>query len=70
MDADSEIIISLTRAEYSRLLLMMGFATGSAFKEDRYLAYRFMDLANRISRDNPDWKPYDIPEEFQAVTKP
>jgi hypothetical protein len=55
------ITITLDREEYDRLLLMMGFAVGAAFKQDEHLAYRFLDLANRVNRNNPHWRPYEIP---------
>jgi hypothetical protein len=57
---------TLTNEEYERLLLMMAFAVGAAFKQDKYQSYMFLDLANRINKNNPNWRPYAIPEEFKS----
>jgi hypothetical protein len=62
---NDEVVITLTGDEYQRLLLLTGYATGAAMKDDPKLAYSFLDLANRINRDNPRWTPYAIPEEYR-----
>lgn len=60
-----EIVLRLSVDDYDRLLIMMGFATGAAFKKDVHMAYQFVDLVNRINRGNPKFRPYAIPKEFQ-----
>ena len=47
------------------LMLMLGYATAAAMKHSKELGYSFLDLANRINRDNPNYTPYQIPEEFR-----
>lgn len=62
----NEVVIRLSVDEYERLVFLVGYATGKAFDSgERELAYRFLDLANRVSRENPQWRPYHIPEEFR-----
>jgi hypothetical protein len=64
-----EVTFTLTLGEYDRLLLMMGFAVGAAFNDKSYrLAYQFVDLSNRINRNNPHWTPYQIPDVFKSDT--
>ena len=59
---------SLDDDQYDSLLLMLGYATCAAMKEgNRRLAYSFVKLANAINRDNPRWRPYEIPDEFQET---
>jgi hypothetical protein len=55
------ITITLNSDEFDRLLLMMGFAVGAAHKQDQQLAYDFLDLVNRVNRDNPKFRKYAIP---------
>jgi hypothetical protein len=57
--------IELTEGQFQTLLLMAGYATGTAFKEgDRPLAYRFIQLCNEINKDNPNYEPYETPAIF------
>jgi len=64
--ADDKMTFTLTRDEFEVLLLMMGYATGAAFKENPRLAHSFLELANRVNKDSPNWKPYQIPDEFKS----
>ena len=67
---DISFKVTFTQIEYNRLLLMMGYAVASAMEKDRKMAYNFLDLVNRINKNNPHWTPYEIPEEFQMITEP
>lgn len=59
----SDVKIALTREEYETLLLAVGYATGAALRDnDRKLMRAFLLLANAVNRDNPNWKPYEVPE--------
>lgn len=60
-------VITLTDDEFDNLLIMAGFATGAAMKqEDKRLANSFLRLVNSINRDNPNWAPYNIEDvEFE-----
>jgi hypothetical protein len=61
---DDNITFTITGNEYMQLLLMMGYATGAASREeDQPLLRSFLRLANSINKDNPKWIPYEVPEE-------
>jgi hypothetical protein len=64
------VMLRLTGVEYDRLLIMMGFAVGAAMKEDMGMAYRFVDLVNRLNKGNPAFKPYEIPDKFKSEEEP
>jgi hypothetical protein len=66
---EGKVTIALTTDEYDRLLILMGFAIGAAYDKDRGMAYRFLDLANRVNRGKPRWRPYEIPDEFKSETE-
>jgi hypothetical protein len=66
---EGEVTITLTTEEYDRLLILMGFAVGAAYEKDREIAYRFLELANRVNRGNPHWRSYEIPDEFKSETE-
>lgn len=61
------VLIQISAEDYERLLLMMGYAFSAALKEDASMAYSFLDLTNRVNRGNPNWTPYEIPEQY--ITK-
>jgi hypothetical protein len=51
--------IELSESDFTTLLLCLGYATGSAiWRHEEGLARSFMELANTINRDNPNWTPY------------
>lgn len=59
-----ELNLSLTRNEWDALILMAGMATGAAFKNcTAKLAFSFLAIANKMNEGNPNWVPYEIPEE-------
>jgi hypothetical protein len=59
-----QVTIRLTRAEFTALLLMSGYAVAAAraIKDDE-LARTFTSLSNAINRDNPNWTPLAVPKE-------
>jgi hypothetical protein len=61
-----EIVVTLSQHEFNGLLIVMGYAAGAAFREDKRLAWSFLELANRVNRDNPHWTPYEIPEKYRV----
>lgn len=50
--------IELTDAELDRLTLALGMATGIASRDSPQLALSFMELANAVHKNNPNWMPY------------
>lgn len=53
--------ITLTNEEYDELLIMIGYAAGSAGKMGNMeLRNNFLRLLNRINEGNPNWTPYEV----------
>ena len=61
-NVEDRVNISLTRDEFEALLIMCGYATAAAMKQDTKMGYAFLALVNTINRDNPKWIPYEIPQ--------
>jgi hypothetical protein len=56
---DLMIVGQLSQGEFEDLLLMMGYAMAAAVEAYDYdLATRFMNVANAVNRDNPNFIPY------------
>lgn len=54
--------MTLTEDDYQALLLMMGFALGTALHQgDHQLLCGFVRLLNRINEHHPTFRPYEIP---------
>ena len=58
------VTLEMTRGEYENLLLAMGIAAGSA--SDKKAFWRWIEFANRLNAGNPNFMPYEIPEEFKS----
>lgn len=65
VDGD-EVVIRISTDDYDRLLILMGFAVGAAYEQDRGMAYRFLDLVNRVNKGNPKFIPYEIPQHLKG----
>lgn len=64
-----EVHLQLTEEEFDSLTIMMGMATGAAFKNGfKRLAYSFLRLANEVHKNNKKWHPYVIPEDVDGST--
>ena len=56
--------IELTQDEFDDLLLALGMATGGLLRvSDRQHYFRLLKLINAVNRNNPDFRPYEIPPE-------
>jgi hypothetical protein len=65
--ADDSLTITLSPDDRVLFMLVLGYATNTACKDGDFpLAYRILALANRLNRDNPEWVPYNIPDEFKS----
>lgn len=63
-EEDGHIILRLDGADYSALMVMLGFATTAAMLDrDREMAYRWVALVNRLNCGNPYYRPYEVPDE-------
>jgi hypothetical protein len=57
--------IELSDRDFSTLLQCLGYAIGAAFKQQHdQVAKSFLQLANTINRDDPNWTPYIIEPSF------
>lgn len=61
-DAAGNVVITMTPDDYSRLLFMLGQATGAALK-DRQSASPAFALLNRLNVGNPNYTPYQVKKE-------
>jgi len=52
--------IELTDEDASALLIMLGYATGAAMKQDPDLAKSFLRLTNTVGKQYPNFRPYEI----------
>lgn len=65
-DEKGNIVLTMTRDEYSLLLLQLGYALGALSKENslpRELMNQALKLVNSLNEGNPNWKPYELMEE-------
>ena len=70
VDSNENIVLTMTKEDYTYLLLAIGYATGtvSSFKEsyiasveatlDGGLRKTFIELINRLNQGNPQFTPY------------
>jgi hypothetical protein len=61
-----KVTIEMTREDFEQLLLILGFAIGAAHRQGPEMFYRHLQFVNELNRTNPEFKQYEIPEEFQA----
>ena len=64
--AADDYTVALSAKEHELLLLMCGYATGAAMKDNQPLAYKFLALTNTLNKGNPNFIPYRIPDEFKT----
>jgi hypothetical protein len=56
---NEQVILTLTRDEYDRLLLFMALLTGYLRTSESDLN-PILSFLNRLNLGNPDWTPYQI----------
>ena len=59
------VMLEMSRAEYSNLLIAIGIAAGSA--TDRQVFWGWMQFVNELNETNPQFTPYQIPEDFRPI---
>ena len=59
------VTLEMSRAEYSNLLIAIGIAAGSA--TDRQVFWGWMQFVNELNETNPQFTPYQIPEDFRPI---
>jgi hypothetical protein len=63
---DDRVTLELTVDDFGSLLLALGYACGAAHsKGEPKMFYAWMRLANVVNDGNPDFTPYEIPEEYK-----
>lgn len=59
--SDDNIVLTMTRDDYSRLLIAMGMAVGAALGRGMLNTKEVIKLLNRINEGNPNYSPYQVP---------
>jgi hypothetical protein len=60
----NEYTFTLTRDQYETLLVALGYAAGAAVaREEHKLFFAFLRLTNEINKNNPNYRPYEVPPE-------
>jgi hypothetical protein len=66
---DDHVVLTMTRDDYSSLLFILGFATGSLAKEPPAGGIvehqRVLALLNRLNIGNPNYTPYKVKKDAQ-----
>lgn len=61
------VALELTADAFDQLILCMGYAGGAALRDHDRAKFRgFLQLANTVNEGNPNWTPYEIPEEVKS----
>lgn len=59
------VTLEMTRDDYDRLTLMLGFAVGAVMRTgDMRMFYTWLRFTNELNNGNPNFTPYKIPPEF------
>ena len=48
------------------LLIVLGYATGAAIKDDWTPVRRMFELTNRLNKGNPSYRPYVVKAEIKS----
>jgi hypothetical protein len=64
------ITLEMSFDDYRTLLVMLGTAVGTAqmtvqISGNALLFWRWVDFTNRMNAGNPNFTPYDIPDEYR-----
>jgi hypothetical protein len=59
------VTLEMSRADYGNLLLSIGIAAGTA--SDKKAFWGWMQFVNELNTGNPQFRPYEIPEEFKVA---
>ena len=59
------VTLEMSCEDYAMLTRMCGYAAGAVLKEgDKEQFWRQIRFVNDLNRTNPNFRPYEIPEEF------
>lgn len=63
-----KVTLEMSLDDWERLLFMAGMAIGDAHRRsDMRAFYAELGVVNRINEGNPNFTPYEIPEEFREA---
>jgi hypothetical protein len=63
LNADGNVVLTMTQDDWSNLLLTLGYATGAARRGNDVMYQSFLDLVNRLNVGNPRFTPYAVETE-------
>jgi len=58
-EKDGQVTLTMSREDFSNLLMILGIAAGSLGPESPMLA-RVFNLVNRLNQGNPNYTPYQV----------
>lgn len=62
VEKDGQVVLTMDRDDYDRLLLVLGYCTGAAANGDGPVTFIGMvRLINRLNEGNPGFTPYEVP---------
>jgi hypothetical protein len=63
------VTLDMTREVFEQLVWVLGVAAGVVSRERGFRKefWELIRLANELNTGNPNWKPYDVPEEETTV---
>ena len=62
-EENGQVILTMSRADYERLLIRLGMAAGYAAKYDATMGQTLkqdLDFLNRLNEGNPNYTPYQV----------
>jgi hypothetical protein len=66
---NGDVQLTMSKDDWQRLLLVLGYAAGAAHKVGAWDAARPMiALTNRLNEGNPEFRPYDLGPEPEERT--
>lgn len=66
-NAAGEIVLTMSEGDFELLLMALGYATGVVSMKKEPYGW-LIGLVNRINENNPNFRPYQIPEETEEET--
>jgi hypothetical protein len=63
---NERIQIDISVDEWGNLLLLMGYALAARRKQTGIMPWHWLRLINSINEGNPQFTPYEIPEEVKT----
>jgi len=63
------VTLEMTREQYDSLMTMLGFALGAVMAQidDKEMFYSWLSFTNELNNGNPNFTPYEIPEEYRST---